>query len=70
MGKISSLPKSIAKERSNFENAEYCAKFDAGPTASKPGPTLLKQAAVAEKLVSIENGSKEMSKNTSPKQNI
>ena len=70
MGKSSSLPRSIAKERSIFEKAEYSEKFDVGPTASKPGPTLLKQAAVAEKLVSIEKGSKERSKNIAPKQKI
>ena len=51
MGNISSLPRNIANERSSFEKGEYAKKFADGPTASNPGPILLKQAAVAEKLV-------------------
>ena len=70
MGNISSLPRSIAKERSSFEKGEYAKKFADGPTASNPGPILLKQAAVAEKLVSKENGSNARSKNIPAKQNI
>ena len=70
MGNISSLPRSIAKERSSFEKGEYAKKFDAGPTASRPGPMLLKQAAVAVKLVSMEKGSMLRSRNIPAKQNI
>ena len=70
MGNISSLPRSIAKERSSFEKGEYAKKLDAGPTASRPGPILLKHAIVAVKFVSIENGSKARSKNIPAKQNI
>ena len=55
MGNISSLPKSIAMDKTIFENGEYAAKLDAGPTAARPGPILLKQAAVAVKFVSISN---------------
>ena len=57
-GKISSRPNNIAKERTIFEISEYSAKFNDGPTKLKPGPTLLKQVAAAEKFVSKSNGSK------------
>ena len=66
MGKISSLPRSIAKERRYFENILYPEKERVGPTAPRPGPILLKQAVAALKLVSIAlcpefaaNGSKD-----------
>ena len=38
-------------ESTIFESIEYPAKFPAGPTAPNPGPTLLIQAATAEKFV-------------------
>ena len=55
-GKISSRPKSMAKERTIFEKSLYCAYEPIGPTIPKPGPMLLKQAATAEKFVSKSNG--------------
>ena len=65
IGKISSLPRSIATESTIFENTEYAEKFDAGPTPARPGPTLLKQADIAVKFVSKSKGSKESnSRNT------
>lgn len=57
IGYISSLPSSIAKDNTIFEKGEYAAKLAVGPTAANPGPTLLKQAAVAEIFVSKEKGS-------------
>ena len=57
-GKISSLPSSIAKESTIFENDEYILKFAVGPTRDNPGPILLKQAAAAEIFVSKSKGSK------------
>ena len=57
MGNISSLPKSIAIDNTIFEKGEYAAKFDVGPTAARPGPILLKQAAVAVKFVSKSKAS-------------
>ena len=62
MGKISSLPRSIAKDKTSLEKGEYAAKFIIGPTPAKPGPTLLKQEIAAERFVSIENGSKDRMK--------
>ena len=38
-----------------FEKSPYAEKLDIGPTASKPGPMLLKVAITAEKLVVMEN---------------
>ena len=58
IGKISSLPSSIPKESAIFANAEKPPKPPAGPTAPKPGPTLLKQVTAAVRLVSKSNGSK------------
>ena len=57
MGYISSLPRSIATDSTILENGEYAEKFDAGPTAPKPGPILLMQAATAVILVSRSNAS-------------
>lgn len=54
-GKISSRPASISKIRTNLENMLKPPKLHVGPTASSPGPTLLKQATTAEKFVVIEN---------------
>lgn len=53
-GKISSRPASISKIRTNLENMLKPPKLQVGPTASSPGPTLLKQATTAEKFVVIE----------------
>ena len=53
-GKISSRPASISKIRTNFENMLKPPKLQVGPTASSPGPMLLKQATTAEKFVVIE----------------
>ena len=55
IGNISSLPISIVKLKRIFEATLYSAKDEAGPTASKPGPTLLMQVTVAVKFVSKEN---------------
>ena len=46
-GKISSRPKSIAKDKSTFEKFENPANEPVGPTRLKPGPMLLKHAVVA-----------------------
>ena len=53
-GNISSLPSSIAKLKTSLANGEYAEKDASGPTASKPGPMLLKQAITAERLDSTE----------------
>ena len=68
-GNISRRPKSMAKERTAFENSEYSAKEPAGPTTPKPGPMLLKQAVTAEKFASKSKGapSNETSKNNTKK---
>ena len=55
---------SMAMESTNFENGEYAAKLDAGPTKSKPGPILLTQDTAAEKFVSKPKGSKLIRTNT------
>ena len=51
MGKISSLPAIISKQKTYFDKSEKPAKFPVAPTASKPGPMLLIVAATAVKLV-------------------
>ena len=51
MGKISSLPKSISKQSTSLEKPEKKAKFSAGPTMAKPGPTLLMQVTTEVTLV-------------------
>ena len=61
IGKISSLPKSIAKENIIFENPLYSAKEDIPP---KNGPILFTHDTVAVKLASNPNESKLTSKNT------
>ena len=62
IGKISSLPRSIATDRSTFDGALNTLNDDIGPTAPSPGPILLKQAEVAENAVSKSNGSSEISR--------
>ena len=47
--KISSLPSSMAKALSHFTGSVMPAKLEA--TSPRPGPTLLMQAATAEKAV-------------------
>lgn len=55
IGKISSLPASISKINTNFDNQLKSPKLQVGPTASSPGPILLKQDRTAVILVVIEN---------------
>lgn len=50
----------------SLENALYAEKLQVGPTISKPGPILLKQASTAEILVVMENPSMEMSRQLTP----
>ena len=57
-GNISRRPRSIANDKTILEKAVYPAKLPAGPTTPKPGPTLLKQAETAVKLLSKPKGSK------------
>ena len=66
-GKISSLPRSIAKERRTFAGAEYAAKLPIGPTSASPGPILLKHATVAVKFASKLKGSREIKRNITSK---
>lgn len=56
-GKISSLPASISKDKTNFEREEKFAKLYIGPTSPRPGPMLFKVAATAVKLVVRSNPS-------------
>ena len=42
MGKISSLPVSIATDNITCTQSEYTLKFAIGPTWFRPGPILLK----------------------------
>ena len=51
IGKSSSLPASILKQRTSLESGEKREKFCVGPTASRPGPMLFIVAATAVKLV-------------------
>jgi hypothetical protein len=66
-GKISSLPKSIAKERTAVAISEYISKLAIGPTFARPGPILLKQAETAVKFVSRSKGSSEITRNIARK---
>ena len=50
-GSISSLPQSIVKMRTIFENALYDAKDAYGPIASNPGPMFEIHEREAEKFV-------------------
>lgn len=64
IGRHSSLPKSISKDKMIFEKSEKNAKFSIGPTLLIPGPMLLKQAVtevnvVAKSLLSKETSSTE-----------
>ena len=69
-GKISSRPKSIAKESKIFENIEYPEKFATLASAENIGPTLLKQEVAAEMFVSRLNGSKLMRRKMTKKQTM
>ena len=69
-GNISSLPRSIAKERTIFATGEYPAQFAIGPIAEKPGPTLLNAEAAAVTFVSRSKGSKLKTKNNAKKQTM
>ena len=69
-GYISSLPISIVTVRSRVAGAEYAAYDDAGPTAPRPGPTLLRQDTTALRFVSRPNGSKLNIRNTSARISI
>ena len=51
IGKISNLPANISKVNTSLEKILRSAKFAIGPTASKPGPTLLKQVKTVENVV-------------------
>ena len=51
------------KDSSSLPHGEKPLKFPMGPTTSKPGPTLLIQAARAENVVIRSNPSKHSSKN-------
>ena len=59
IGKISSRPASISRIRITLENILYAPKLLIGPTASNPGPILLKHASTAEKFVVTEKPSSE-----------
>ena len=59
-GKISSLPRSMSKESTSLLNQEKWEKLLMGPTASRPGPTLLRQVSTAVMLVSRDYSSKAM----------
>ena len=69
-GNISSLPRSIAKERTIFATGEYPAQFAIGPIAEKPGPMLLNADAAAVMFVSRSNGSKLNTRKMRKKQTI
>ena len=60
MGKISSLPASISRISTIFEKLLNPEKLQVGPTASNPGPILLKQAITADRLVVMEKPSMEI----------
>ena len=53
MVNISSLPSSMRSDIFTFANPDMKAKFAAGPTCSKPGPTLLIEAALADIAVIV-----------------
>ena len=55
-GKISSLPRSIAKLRMIFEKSEYSERFELA--LPKAGPILLKQEIVTLRFVSTLKGSR------------
>ena len=61
IGKISSRPISIQVEHIHLLRIEKPAKFWEGPTALKPGPTLLIQDMIAEKLVEKSKLSRDIS---------
>ena len=69
IGNNSSLPASILKVRASFDRGEKNAKFDVGPTPSRPGPTLFIVAVTAVKLVVKLCPSKETMNNTVAKSN-
>ncbi len=52
IGKISSLPINISRERIAFEKDEKPEKFEVGPTQFKPGPIFDKHEMTAVKFVS------------------
>ena len=60
MGKISSLPASIAQDSTSLLKLLYWLKLQVGPTASRPGPMLLKVQRTAVKLVPMEKLSREL----------
>ena len=62
IGKISNLPANISIISTSFEKRLKPPKLQVGPTASKPGPMLLKQARTAEMFVPVEKLSRLMSK--------
>ena len=64
MGKISNLPASIAQESTSLLRSLKALKLQVGPTASRPGPMLLKVHSTAEKLVPTEKPSREITVNT------
>ena len=55
-GNISNRPNSMAADSNHLAKGEYSLYDNIGPTDAKPGPTLLKQDAVALKFVSISKG--------------
>lgn len=48
--------------KTSFENTLYPLKLHAGPTASSPGPMLLKQDITADILEVMENPSMDISR--------
>ena len=58
IGKISSLPSSIAKDNANLEKSLKAEKFEAGPTIESPGPILFIHATIEESVVSMLCSSK------------
>ena len=66
MGKISKRPMSMARERTTLLRGEKAAKFSIGPTAPRPGPTLLRQVSAAVKDVVRSNPSKHTSRQPPP----
>ena len=62
IGRISSRPANMSTIMTHLDSGLYAAKLQVGPTASKPGPMLLKVAMTAEKFVSMEKPSSEITR--------
>ena len=67
MGKISSRPTSMSKDSSSLDQGEKLEKLPMGPTISRPGPTLLMQAATAVNVVTRSNCSRDTNRQDATK---